>query len=68
MLAILTLYRRCKIFKTLPRKGGIFDQEESIMELFEFIESVVEECQSRRDQEKEGDVMKQKMMKGLPHG
>lgn len=68
MLAILKLYKRCRQFNALPKKGGVFDQDEYMMEVFEFIDGEVERWKAKRVEEMEGDLMKQKMLQGMPHG
>ena len=68
IFSILGLYKRCKQFNVLPRQGGVFDQREDEMALLEFIETEVQKWRAKREQDIDGEMMKQKMMQGLPRG
>jgi hypothetical protein len=62
------LYRRCKEWRTLPRKGGLFDQDEKLLELFDVISEEVDFWKRKQQQEQEGDMLSEKMMAGRMYG
>lgn len=64
----MALYRRCKRFGTLPRSGGVFDQDETVMDIFDVIESIVEQNQRKRAEDQQAEAMKRDMLRRLPGG
>ena len=65
---MIGLYKRCRKWKVLPYKGGIFDQDERLMELFDVIDDEVDFWRRKRQQEQEGDMLSEQMKSRRAHG
>lgn len=66
-MAVIGLYKRCKEWKTLPYQGGIFDQDERLMDLFDTISEEVDVWKQKRRQEQEGDMLIEQMKHRRTH-
>jgi hypothetical protein len=67
-LSIINLYQRCKNFNVLPFAGGILDQPEWILSLFDTIDGVINKVKNKKIEEEQGDLIKEKEKEKLIYG
>jgi hypothetical protein len=59
---IMRVYQRCRQWKCLPSQGGLMDQDERMMEMLDVIDVEVEKWKAKRNEERQGDMMKDQML------
>ena len=58
----LTLWALCKAWKTLPKAGGVFDQDEGIMDQLDTIEQVMAEGRKARADDERNAALRERML------
>lgn len=62
---IVTTYQRCKRYRALPFPGSVLEQPEDLMELFDYIETVVADFRRKADEDGDGEQKKREMLSKL---
>lgn len=65
--AILLLYQRCQVHKTLPDAGGVFNQREDVMQLFDVLDSEIAAHRMKEMEDQRAAVAKDALARKL-HG
>lgn len=66
--AVIQLYQRCRDRRNLPEEGGLFDQPETLMTTFDYIDAVIAEYRQKRAEETQREIAGQEALRKLGHG
>jgi len=62
---VLKLHGRSKNYGALPNAGGIFDQDDRVMELLDTVENAFAEVQQKNQRDRAAEIQRAEMMRGL---
>jgi hypothetical protein len=61
VVAVLSLWKRCKDWQTLPHGKGVFEQREDVMELLDVVSEEVDRWKALRAEEQRSEMEKLRM-------